>query len=192
MANSAAQMFGGLQRLRHAGIGQHAGKFLAAQAPEQIARAAWRVATSSQKALSTRSPAWWPAVSLTSLKRSRSNSNSAAERRSVLRPCEQRHAAFEERAAIGDAGQRVGQRRFALLELGAFFRHGDAQKRQAKRDEQCLESHQRNDQRFADGRSPTVAAITWANGIRASKNPACASDQAPRSASARSARDRTA
>jgi hypothetical protein len=39
---------------------------------------------------------------------------------------EQGAAAIEEGAAISDAGQRIGQRRFALLKLGTFLRHGDA------------------------------------------------------------------
>src|ERR1700683_4610487 len=62
----------------------------------------------------------------------------------VLSPRQQWRAAIEESAAIGDAGQRIGQRRFALLKLGAFLRHGDAQERQAKRDEQGLEGDHRN------------------------------------------------
>jgi hypothetical protein len=50
-------------------------------------------------------------------------------------------AAFEERAAVGHAGQRVGLGRQSLGKLGALLRHGDAQERQAESDEQRLERH---------------------------------------------------
>ena len=95
--------------------------------------------------LSTRSPAWWPAVSLTSLKRSRSNSSSAAGRRSAIAASSSWLAAVEESAAIGDAGQRIGQRRLSLLQLAAFLRHGDPQERQAEGDEQRSKGHDGDD-----------------------------------------------
>ena len=75
-----------------------------------------------------------------SLKRSRSNSSSAAGRRDD-EALEQRIAAIEKRAPVGHAGQRIGLRRQPLLEFSTLLPHRDPQERHAESDEQRLEGH---------------------------------------------------
>ena len=59
---------------------------------------------------SRRSPLWWPRVSLTSLKRSRSSSRTAVRRRRAGRAASARSVAVEQQRAVRQPGQRVVQR----------------------------------------------------------------------------------
>ena len=61
----------------------------------------------SANSCSTRSPTAWPKRSLIDLKLSRSSSMTAVGRGSVGLPLQLRFTVLQERAAVGDAGQRI-------------------------------------------------------------------------------------
>ena len=101
-------------RLVQAGVGQQDGELVAAEAGQQVAGAAGRGRSRGPTWRSRWSPAWWPRLSLTSLKPSRSSSSSAAGRRA---DAVDEHCAgpLEQRAAVGQPGELVGAR--LLLDL---------------------------------------------------------------------------
>ena len=91
-------------------VGQQHGELVAAQAGDGVRGAQRRRAAARRPRCSSTSPWWWPSVSLTSLKRSRSMSITA---RPPLRPLGGAHAlldAVAEQHAVRQPGERVVER----------------------------------------------------------------------------------
>ena len=87
---------------------------------------------------SSRSPLWWPSVSLTSLNRSRSRSTRATLRSGALRRQDRPGRAFVEEAAVRKAGQRVVQREVLVLgRLAAQLGRGAGDDPEEREVEQC-------------------------------------------------------
>ena len=140
----AAQLLRGVQRLRHGRIRQQTGEFLAAEPAEQIARPYRRrnqVAERLEHAIAGLMPGRVvDLLEAIEIEQQQRRGPAIGDR-----PFEQRAAEIEERAAIGDPGQRIGERGFALRQFRPFLRHGDAQERQAESGEQRLKSHHVDD-----------------------------------------------
>ena len=98
----------------------------------------------SAKTCSTWSPTAWPKRSLIDLKWSRSASSTAAGRGSSA-SCRSpsRVGRFEEGAAVGDAGQRIDQRRGLVAQLGALLRHRQQDEGDGDGEQQRLEAQHR-------------------------------------------------
>ena len=79
------------------------------RATVSLGRSAWR--RRGAAAASSSSPTWWPRLSLTSLKRSRSRNRIAASESLAAEPRERVLEAVDEQHAVGQPGERVVQRR---------------------------------------------------------------------------------
>ena len=83
------------------------GELVAAEPGRGVARPGRRPGAGGRPGSSSSSPAWWPMVSLTALKPSRSMKSTAVPRSVARRPAERLADALGEQGAVGQVGERV-------------------------------------------------------------------------------------